>query len=71
MNPKKLGKLNNHRQELWKLPLPLFIEKCYFKRFGKTHPDDCRSFKAIGKRAKKLAKRTLRVGLLRVRQIPF
>jgi hypothetical protein len=24
MNPKKLGKLDNHRQEPWKLPLPQF-----------------------------------------------
>ena len=24
MNPKKLGKLDNHKQERWKLPLPLF-----------------------------------------------
>ena len=35
MNPKGLGKLNNHRQEPWKLPLPLFIEKLYLKRKGR------------------------------------
>jgi hypothetical protein len=34
MNPKKLGKLDNHRQEPWKAPLPQFIEDLYFKRFG-------------------------------------
>jgi hypothetical protein len=39
MNPAKLGKLDNHRQEQWKLPLPRFIEELYFKRFGKTAPD--------------------------------
>jgi len=39
MNPAKLGKLDNHRQEQWKLPLPHFIEELYFKRFGKTAPD--------------------------------
>jgi hypothetical protein len=39
MNPAKLGKLGNHRQEQWKLPLPEFIEEIYFKRFGKTAPD--------------------------------
>ena len=39
MNPKNLGKLDNHRQEQWKLPLGLFIEKCYLKRFGKL-PDE-------------------------------
>ena len=26
MNPKKLGKIDNHRQEPWKAPLPIFIE---------------------------------------------
>jgi hypothetical protein len=39
MNPAKLGKLDNHRQEPWKLPLPRFIEELYMKRFGKTAPD--------------------------------
>ena len=39
MNPAKLGKLDNHKQEPWKLPLPQFIEEFYFKRFGKTVPD--------------------------------
>jgi hypothetical protein len=28
MNPKKLGKLNNHRQEPWKAPLNEFIAIC-------------------------------------------
>ena len=59
MNPKKLGKLNNHKQERWKLPLPLFIEKCYLKRFGKDRPDDCRSVetKVAEKRAKMAAQK--------------
>jgi hypothetical protein len=39
LNPQKLGKLDNHRQEPWKLPLPAFIEQLYRKRFGKDHPD--------------------------------
>lgn len=39
MNPKKLGKLDNHEQEQWKVPLPRFIEELYEKRFGKTKPD--------------------------------
>ncbi len=39
MNPKKLGKLDNHRQEPWKLPLPAFIEELYRKRFGRDRPD--------------------------------
>lgn len=39
MNPAKLGKLDNHKQEPWKQPLPQFIEALYFKNFGKTAPD--------------------------------
>src|SRR5436190_24305657 len=39
MNPENFGKLNNHRQEKWKLPLPLLIEELYFKNFGKDVPD--------------------------------
>ena len=39
MNPEKLGKLDNHKQELWKAPLPEFIEQLYMKRFGKDRPD--------------------------------
>jgi len=39
LNPAKLGQLDNHRQEPWKLALPQFIEEIYLKRFGKTAPD--------------------------------
>lgn len=39
MNPKKFGKLDNHRQEKWKRPLPQFIEHLYVKHFGKSMPD--------------------------------
>lgn len=39
MNPSKLGKLDNHDQEPWKMPLHQYIEHLYFKRFGKEHPD--------------------------------
>jgi hypothetical protein len=39
MNPRKLGKLANHKQEPWKAPLPVFIEHLYRKRFGKARPD--------------------------------
>lgn len=39
MNPAKMGELDNHGQERWKLPLPLFIEQLYLKRFGKHAPD--------------------------------
>ena len=34
MNPAKLGKIDNHKQQPWKLPLPQFIEELYFERFG-------------------------------------
>ncbi len=40
MKPKSLGKLDNHKQERWKLPLPDFIEQLYWKRFGKERPDN-------------------------------
>ena len=43
MNPKKLGRLTNNKQEPWKLPLPEFIEHCYYKRFGKRRPELVRS----------------------------
>jgi hypothetical protein len=36
MRPAKLGKLDNHAQEQWKLPLPRFIEEFHLERFGKT-----------------------------------
>lgn len=39
MNPRKLGKLDNHDQEPWKMPLGEYIEHLYFKRFGKERPD--------------------------------
>ncbi|MBN2011200.1 hypothetical protein JW960_17785 [candidate division KSB1 bacterium] len=51
MNPKKFGKLANHKQEPWKLPLPLFIEECYQKRFKKAKPDKVIS---IEERAKEI-----------------
>ena len=38
LNPGKLGKISNHRQEPWKAPLPQFIEHLYLKRFGRDGP---------------------------------
>ena len=38
MNPKKLGKLDNHDQEPWKATLPQFIEHLYEMRFGRARP---------------------------------
>ena len=34
MNPDRFGKLDNHDQEKWKVPLGKFIEECYLKQFG-------------------------------------
>jgi len=39
MNPKKLGKLDNHDHEPWKMPLRQYIQHLYFKRFGKERPE--------------------------------
>ena len=39
INPKKLGRLDNHDQEPWKIPLRQYIKSLYLKRFGKKHPD--------------------------------
>jgi len=61
MNPKKFGKLANHKQEPWKQPLPDFIESLYWKRFKKDHPDNVRSIEQMVKDAKrKQAERKVR-----------
>jgi hypothetical protein len=39
LNPKKLGKIANHKQEPWKAPLPVFLEELYEKRFGRRRPE--------------------------------
>lgn len=59
MNPKKLGKIDNHHQEPWKLPLPEFLEHLYEKSFGKTRPDIVVPIEEIARRQekKKAAKR--------------
>ena len=49
MNPKSFRKLANHKQERWKLPLPLFIEDRYFKRFGKTQPEQVTPIEQVAK----------------------
>ena len=47
INPKKLGKIDNHRQEPWKEPLPNFIETLYFKRFGRERPEVIRTVDGV------------------------
>ena len=44
LNPDKLGKIDNHRQEVWKTPLPQFIEDIYFKR---EEPETVKPLKQI------------------------
>ena len=47
LNPRKFGKLANEQQELWKKPLPEFIEEIYLKRFKKRQPDIVRSIEQL------------------------
>lgn len=49
LNPDKLGKIDNHRQESWKTPLPQFIEHVYFKRFKREEPETVKPLKQVMK----------------------
>ena len=62
MNPRKLGKLDNHDQEPWKAPLPQFIEHLYFKRLGRERPAAVMSVEewARAQDAKKAARKEAR-----------
>jgi hypothetical protein len=65
LNPDKLGKMDNHKQEPWKAPLKEFIEDIYLKQFKKSEPDNIRSLKQIlqdekRKKEEKKKKRELR-----------
>jgi len=59
LNPRKLGKIDNHRQEPWKAPLPQFIEHLYRERFGRDAPLDVRPLeeRARQRTAKKAARK--------------
>lgn len=57
INPNKFGKLANHRQEPWKVPLPDFIARIYIKRFGKM-PDVVKTVEEVA--AAEMAKRGAR-----------
>ena len=50
MNPRKLGKLDNHDQEPWKLPLRQYLEHLYRKQFGRDAPEVVRSIEEIARR---------------------
>ena len=80
LNPKKIGKIANHKQELWKLPLPLFIEKIYFKRFKKYQPSVVKSIeqsvkdrnkKQNERKIRKLEKKRFEDSKGRVDEVPF
>ena len=61
LNPRKFGKIANHRQEPWKEPLPVFIEDIYFKRFKKKRPDNIKSIEQVLKdRLKSKEKRRIK-----------
>ena len=47
LNPDKFGKIDNHKQEVWKAPLPKFIEEIFYKRFKKERPDVVKPLKQI------------------------
>jgi len=61
LNPKKFGKLANHKQEPWKEPLPDYIETLYYKRFKRYKPEQIKSIERIIKdRNKKKKEKRLR-----------
>lgn len=60
--PDSLRKIDNHKQESWKTPLPQYIENLYEKRFKREQPEVVKSLKqqlqedAARRTAKKKAK---------------
>lgn len=60
--PDSLRKIDNHKQEPWKTPLPQHIENLYLKRFKREQPEVVKSLKqqlqedAAKRAAKKKAK---------------
>lgn len=77
LNPKKFGKLANHKQEPWKLPLPDFIEEIYLKRFKRKRPETIKSVERIvkernRKREERKKRKTKKKALEQsIRQNPF
>lgn len=59
MTPKSLRKLDGNQDQLWKDPLPQYLEYLYAKRFGREQPEVVMSIEEKVKRdeAKKAAKR--------------
>ena len=70
MNPKKLGKIDNHKQEPWKAPLPEFIEHLYFKSFKRERPLEVKTIEealrlCTQKKAAKKEKKALEKSILK------
>jgi len=66
LNPDKLGKIDNHKQEPWKAPLQEFIEDIYLKQLKKSEPDNIRSIKQIQEDKKRKRMRKRIKGILRL-----
>ncbi len=63
LNPAKLGKLANHRQQPWKVPLPRFIENLFIERFGRDRPETVSTIEQMAcaderRRAERAARRS-------------
>jgi hypothetical protein len=39
LDPKRLGKIDNHDQQPWKAPLPEYLEHLHRKRIGRDRPE--------------------------------
>ena len=65
LNPDKLGKIDNHKQEPWKTPLKEFIEDIYLKQFKKPEPDNIRSLNQILQDEKRKKEENKKKGELR------
>lgn len=48
LNPRKLGKLANYKQQPWKVPLPAYIERLYEKQFGRSRPERVQVYRGTG-----------------------
>ena len=72
LNPAKLGWIDNHQQEPWKLPLPAYLEDLYRKHFGRDRSETVRSLEEIVRHEaeKKAARRERRQAQLMATPLP-